>query len=91
MNYSVQKLSTRADFCVIVITVVHKPNMKEVCMTLQSDLAELLAQHKALEAQLSEALEHPASSDQEIAEIKRQKLHLKDEIARLERSIPRAA
>jgi hypothetical protein len=38
-------------------------------------LSELLAQHAA----------HPASSDAEIAAIKRKKLKLKDEIAQLQR------
>ncbi len=60
-------------------------------MSLQSDLAELTAKHKLLEARLAEAMEHPASTDQEIAEIKRQKLKLKDDIARLERNHAEAA
>jgi hypothetical protein len=45
-------------------------------------LAELLAQHRALEAELADAIAHPASTDAEIAAIKRQKLKLKDLIAR---------
>ncbi len=44
-------------------------------------LGELIDQHHALEMALAEALAHPASSDAEIAEIKRKKLKLKDEIA----------
>jgi hypothetical protein len=47
-------------------------------------LAELLAQHRALEADLAEAMVHPASTDAEIAAIKRKKLRLKDEIARMQ-------
>jgi hypothetical protein len=43
-------------------------------------LSELLAQHHALEAELAEIMAHPASSDAEIAAIKRRKLKLKDEI-----------
>jgi hypothetical protein len=39
---------------------------------------------------LADAIAHPASSDQEIAEIKRRKLKIKDEITRLE-SQPHAA
>ena len=39
-----------------------------------SSLADLLAQHRALEVELAEAIDHPASTDAEIASIKRQKL-----------------
>ena len=47
-------------------------------------LADLLAQHRVLEAELAEAMAHPASTDAEIAAIKRKKLKLKDEISRLQ-------
>ena len=53
-------------------------------MSLQAHLGELHAKHKALEAELADAMNHPASSDAEIAELKRKKLKLKDEISRLE-------
>ena len=53
-------------------------------MSLQSHLSELHAKHRALEAELADAMNHPASSDAEIAELKRKKLKLKDEITRLE-------
>jgi hypothetical protein len=59
-------------------------------MTLQAHLSELLSKHKALETELADAIAHPASTDQEIAEIKRRKLKIKDEIMRLE-SQPHAA
>ncbi len=59
-------------------------------MTLQAHLSELISKHKALETELADAIAHPASSDQEIAEIKRRKLKIKDEITRLE-SHPHAA
>ena len=54
-------------------------------MTLQAHLEELHAKHKALEAELADAMAHPASTDEEIHEIKRRKLKLKDEILHLER------
>ncbi len=54
-------------------------------------LAELMAQHRALETELAEAIDHPASTDNEIAAIKRKKLRLKDEIARLQGSTHIAA
>ena len=53
-------------------------------MSLQAHLGELHAKHRALEAQLADAINHPASTDAEIAELKRKKLRLKDEISRLE-------
>jgi hypothetical protein len=54
-------------------------------------LGELIDQHHALERDLAEAMAHPATSDAEIAAIKRKKLKLKDEIAILERGRSLAA
>lgn len=48
-------------------------------------LDELNARHARLETELAEAMAHPASTDSEIAAIKRQKLKLKDEIAERQR------
>jgi hypothetical protein len=53
-------------------------------MSHSTDLADLHAQHDALKTELAEVMSHPASTDAEIAEIKRKKLRLKDEIFRLE-------
>ena len=53
-------------------------------MSLQAHLGELHAKHRALEAELADAMNHPASTDAEIAELKRKKLKIKDEISRLE-------
>jgi hypothetical protein len=47
-------------------------------------LAELMAQHRALETELAEAIAHPATTDADIVAIKRKKLRLKDEIAKLQ-------
>ena len=52
-------------------------------MSMQSHLAELEKKHQALETEIVEALNHPASDDLQIAELKRRKLQLKDEISRL--------
>ena len=52
-------------------------------MSMQSHLAELEQRHRALEAELIEMQTHPAADDLKIAELKRRKLQLKDEIARL--------
>lgn len=53
-------------------------------MSLQAHLGELQAKHRALEVELADAIAHPASTDAEIAELKRKKLRLKDEIVRIE-------
>jgi hypothetical protein len=56
-------------------------------MPVQSHLVELERKHQALEMELIEALAHPSIDDLKIAEIKRRKLMLKDEIARLKESV----
>jgi hypothetical protein len=53
-------------------------------MSMQSHLAELEKRHRALEAELVEALAHPSTDDTTIAELKRRKLLVKDQIARLQ-------
>jgi hypothetical protein len=52
-------------------------------MAIQSHLAELERRHQALEDELAEALQHPSVDDLQIAELKRRKLLVKDEIARM--------
>ncbi len=52
-------------------------------MSLSSHLVELRKKHAMLEQKIEEELRSPASSDLRIAEMKRQKLRLKDEIVRL--------
>jgi hypothetical protein len=52
-------------------------------MAIESHLAELERRHQALEQEISDALAHPSIDNLQIAELKRRKLHVKDEIARL--------
>lgn len=52
-------------------------------MALQSHLVELERKHKVLESQLHEALAHPSTDDLRIAELKRRKLMVRDQINRL--------
>lgn len=52
-------------------------------MGMQSHLAELERRHQALEQEINEALAHPSTDDLKIAELKRRKLQVKDEMARL--------
>ncbi len=55
-------------------------------MSPQEHLVELRAQHRALESQIADALAHPSTDDTKIAELKRRKLQVKDEIARMQAS-----
>ena len=52
-------------------------------MSIQAHLAELVRRHQALESEIAEALQHPSIDDLRIVELKRSKLQVKDEIARL--------
>jgi hypothetical protein len=52
-------------------------------MAIQQHLAELERKHQALEDELAEAMAHPSTDDLKIAELKRRKLQVKDELARL--------
>jgi hypothetical protein len=51
-------------------------------MTVKAHLAELERQHKALEDEIAEAMAHSSTDNLKIAELKRRKLQLKDEIER---------
>jgi hypothetical protein len=53
-------------------------------MTIEANLAELQQRHHALEKEIAEALKHSGTDDLKIVELKRQKLHLKDEIESLQ-------
>ncbi|MDR6305580.1 hypothetical protein GGQ85_003304 [Nitrobacter vulgaris] len=52
-------------------------------MAIQAHLAELERKHRILESELHDALRHLSIDDTRIAELKRRKLMLKDEIERL--------
>ena len=53
-------------------------------MSLNSHLAELARRHQMLEKQIETELHHPATSNLKLLELKRKKLHLKDEIEKLQ-------
>jgi hypothetical protein len=59
------------------------PTKEPGAMSIESHLAELERRHAALEDQIKEAMAHPSSDSLEIADMKRRKLQLKDEINRL--------
>jgi hypothetical protein len=52
-------------------------------MALDAHLVELSEKHRALDRKIEEEMARPISDDLMIAELKRQKLRLKDEIERL--------
>ncbi len=52
-------------------------------MSMQAHLVELEKRHQALEQEICEALMHPSTDGLKIAELKRRKLQVKDEIERL--------
>jgi hypothetical protein len=56
-------------------------------MSVQSHLAELERRHQTLEIELRDALLHPSVDNLTVAELKRRKLLLKDEISRLRSSM----
>ncbi len=52
-------------------------------MAVESHVAELERRHQALEKAIEDALNHPGTDNLELADLKKRKLHLKDEISRL--------
>lgn len=52
-------------------------------MAMQTSLTDLEARHRALDEEISDAIAHPSTDDVKIAELKRRKLLVKDEIERV--------
>ncbi len=52
-------------------------------MSISSHLEELRKKHETLSDQVEQAQRAPGTSDQEISDLKKQKLKLKEEIERL--------
>ncbi|MBT9369319.1 DUF465 domain-containing protein [Rhizobium sp. CSW-27] len=52
-------------------------------MTIQAHIASLEKKHGALEEELQAVLASPSSDDREIADLKRRKLKIKDQMERL--------
>lgn len=59
-------------------------------MSRETHLAALGQRHEALDKEIAKELAHPAKDELKLAEMKRRKLQLKDEITKLQsdRSIP---
>jgi len=60
-------------------------------MTIEAHMSELERRHRALEREIANAQSHSSSNDLKIAELKRQKLHLKEEIERLRHQVTTSA
>lgn len=60
-------------------------------MALDAHLAELSEKHRALDRKIEEELARPSADMLRVAELKRQKLRLKDEMARLQSQEARAS
>lgn len=56
-------------------------------MSLQTHLSQLTRKHEALEREIHQATLRPSEDDLRIAELKRRKLLLKDEINRLKSDV----
>ena len=56
-------------------------------MAMEPHLAELERRHQALEKEIEEAMAHPGVDTLTLTELKRRKLSLKDEIARLKEPV----
>ncbi len=52
-------------------------------MPMQSHLAELQRRHDALDREIAKEWAHPGANETRVAELKRRKLQIKDEIAKL--------
>jgi hypothetical protein len=52
-------------------------------MTIESHLATLVKKHGALETEIAEAMTHPSIKNISLIDLKRKKLHLKEEIERI--------
>lgn len=55
-------------------------------MTIESRLQTLVKKHGALEYEIEQALNHPSLNDIMLMDLKRRKLHLKEEIERMKRA-----
>jgi hypothetical protein len=63
--------------------VFAKLSQERLHMTMQAHLSELERKHRALEDEIADAMTHPSTDDLKIAELKRKKLLVKDEIERI--------
>jgi len=65
-------------------TISFFDRIRRYFMSVEAHIEQLKERHTALESELSNLTASPSVSDVELAEVKRQKLRLKDEINRLQ-------
>lgn len=53
-------------------------------MALEAHLSELVEKHRSLDRMIEQEMARPSVDDIRLAELKKRKLHLKDEIHRLQ-------
>lgn len=53
-------------------------------MALEAHMSEIQTRHRALERKIEEVRSHPSADPLEIAKLKREKLRLKDELAKIQ-------
>ena len=58
-------------------------------MTIESHLEQLVRKHGALETEIAEAMTHPSIDDVVATDLKRRKLHIKEESDRIRTGAPR--
>ena len=56
-------------------------------MSMEAHLTELERRHQALEDEINEAIAHPSTDGLKLAELKRRKLQVKEEITRLRQDV----
>lgn len=56
-------------------------------MSLQSHLTELRRKHETLSSKIEQEQRHPGSDDLQISGLKKERLKLKEEIARISRQL----
>lgn len=56
-------------------------------MSMQSHLSELERRHAEMERRIEDALLHPSTDSLELADMKRKKLKIKDEIERIRQDV----
>ena len=59
-------------------------------MSLEAHIRELESKHRRLEDQIADMMNHPSVDDLEIKRLKREKLHIKEEIERLRKQLDAA-
>jgi hypothetical protein len=64
-------------------TLLVMDNQEETFMSVQSHINELVRKHGEIEKKIAETTLHPSADPLEIAQLKRKKLLLKDEIERM--------